>query len=324
MPDLPFLDSFDHYLTADINQKWTSAAGIAIVPGAGRRGTAAASVQGGGGYKTFNLEYSKLIVGAAVSSPATTIFSFYNTISGVNINLGSVGDGRLQVTGNDPTGGPFLGGVTKPFNNAAWYYMEMLATIDTAHITFEVHVNEENILSGAYSFLDPTRFHVGHVAWATVQIFGRGGGATTGFDDLYVDQDNFYGDVNIDVIRPDGPSGTMWVPNPNVANWNNVKDITPDYDVTTVSSANVNDLDQYTMQDIPLAADVKAIQGIASVKKDTAGLAAMKLQYGTIGAKFSDEFYPSEGTYLMCRDGRKDITNPADINNITFGPLRTK
>ena len=139
-------------------------------------------------------------------------------------------------------------------------------------------------------------------------------------DDVYVDVAEFYGDVNIDVIRPNGPSTSGWTPSPAVANWMNVDDITPDGDTSTVASTTVGDLDLYTMEAIPTGLVIKAIQGIASVKKDTAGLAALKLQYGSGGgALLSDEFYPSEGNYIMLRDGRKDITSVG-----LFGQIRTK
>jgi len=326
MPDLPFLDSFDHYLSADAYQKWTSVNGMTI-GAVGRRGTNGAILEGLGAFKTFDNEYGLIYCGAAVLGAGQSIFSLYNLISGVNITLQTVGDGRLKVSGTDPTvGGNFTIGASLPILSNAWHYIEMKASVSSAGVSVEIHINEEIVITGTYAYGNPNVLILsGHAAWATVQIFGAGGGLNTYMDDFYATTSGFYGDVNIDVIRPDGPATSNWIPNPNVANWNNVKDITPDGDATTVSSANVNDLDLYTMQDIPSTAVVKAIQGIASVKKDTAGLAALKLQYGSGGgAVFSVEYYPSELSYEMLRDGREDITDPTTINALVFGELRTK
>jgi hypothetical protein len=324
MPDLPFLDSFDHYLTVDGSQKWTTGNNIGI--GTGRRGTNGAQVSGIGIYKTFNYEYSTFYAGAAFKNVGNGLLRFYNTISNINIVLDAVGDGRLMLSGTDPTVGNFSpqlwSGVTPPILSDRWYYIEMMACVTPTTMSAIVRINEEVVITESVAFAGTIRSHCG---FATFNIGGRGQGVWTDVDDVYVDSDGFYGDVNIDVIRPDGPDVTTWIPSPAVANYLNVKDITPDGDATVVSSATIDNLDLYTMEDIPSNAIVKAIQGIASVKKDTAGLAALKLQYGESGDPlFSDEFYPSEISYIMLRDGRKDILTTAAINAIVFGPLRTK
>src|ERR1035437_9227288 len=308
MPDLPFLDSFDHYLTTDGSQKWTSGNIIGI--GTGRRGTNGAQISGVGISKTFNSEYSTLYAGAAFKNIGNAPFIFSNALSGVGIGLNAVGDGRLKLTGIDPTITNFSpqlwSGVTPPILSDRWYYIEMMVSITPTTASAIVRINEEVVITESVAFAGTMGTHCG---FATFSIQGLGGGAWTYVDDVYIDHDEFYGDVNRDLIRPDGPDTTAWVPSPSVANWLTVKDITPDGDATVVSSATVNDLDLYTMEDIPSNAIVKAIQGIASVKKDTAGLAALKVQYGeTTGSPlFSDAFYPSEISYIMLRDGRKDI-----------------
>ena len=330
MPDLPFLDSFDHYLTADGSQKWTS--GVGILAGGGRRGTNGAIIEDSGISKTFNNEYGTLYVGGAFKNPGNSLIKLSNTLSGIQVALNTVGDGRLKMTGGsthgDPTNGSWFppdmwNGVTPPILNDRWYYIEMKAESTGSGINVIVRINEEVVITESIVFIGTLYSHSG---WATLSIQGQGGGLTTNVDDVYVDADGFYGDVNIDVIHPDGPSSSMWIPSPAVANWLNVKDIITDGDATVVSSATANDLDLYTMEDIPSNAIVKAIQGIASVKKDTAGLAALKLQYGATGGSplFSNEFYPSELSYIMLRDGRKDILTAAAINALIFGPLRTK
>jgi hypothetical protein len=326
MPDLPFLDSFDHYLTADGVQKWSS--GVTISAGNGRRGTAGARVESSGISKTFNSEYAILYAGGAFKGPGNAVFKFANVLSNVSVSLMCASDGRLYTSGNDPTNNVWFPpqlwfGFTPPLLSDRWYYIEMKAEISGSGISVIVRINEEVVLTESVSFVGVLHTHA---SWATVNIQGRGGGASTYVDDVYVDAIGFYGDVNIDVIRPDGPATSMWIPSPLVANWLNVKDIAPDGNTTTVSSTLVNDLDLYTMEDIPSNAIVKAIQGIASVKKDTAGLASLKLQYGASGGGefFSDEFYPSETSYIMLRDGRKDILTPGAINGLIFGPKRIK
>jgi hypothetical protein len=295
--------------------------------GGGRRGTNGASVQATGIQKTFNAEYGTLYAGGAFKNPGNSIFNFYNLLSGLNVALAAVGDGRFKLIGSDPTNGlwfppPLWTAVTPPLLSNIWYYVEMMATTTGSGITVTVRINEQVVINASCSFVGTVTSHNG---WATFNIQGLGGGAATSVDDVYVNQNGFYGDVNIDVIHPNGPgSSTMWIPTPNVANWLDVKDITPDGDATTVSSALVNDLDLYSMEDIPANAIVKAIQGIGSVKKDTAGLASLMLQYSDVAPLFSSEFYPSETSYIMLRDGRTDILTASAINALVFGPKRIK
>src|ERR1035437_3795832 len=128
MPDLPFLDSFDHYLTTDSVQKWGT--GVNIGAGTGRRGTAGAVVEATGISKTFNGEDSTLYVGGAFKNPGNSPFKFTNALSGIRLEMHCVGDGRFVVGGTDPTDPswfqvwPFTG-VTPPILADRWYYLEM-------------------------------------------------------------------------------------------------------------------------------------------------------------------------------------------------------
>src|ERR1035437_3038911 len=325
MPDLPFLDSFDHYLTADSAQKWGT--GVNIGAGTGRRGTAGAVVEATGISKTVNGEYGTLYVGGAFKNPGNSPFRLTNALSGIRLEMHCVGDGRFVVAGSDPTDPswfpvwPFTG-VTPPILADRWYYLEMKAAVTPASYSVVFRINEEVVLTETHALVGTLH---SHAAWATFNIQGRGAGLVTNVDDVYVDDAAFFGDVNIDVIRPDGPVTSIWHPSPAGGNWQNVNDTTPDGDTSVVSSTTVGDLDLYSMEDITPGLTVKAIQGIASVKKDTAGLAALKLQYGSGGgALFSDEFFPSEAAYIMLRDGRKDIVTAADINALVFGQIRTQ
>ena len=324
MPDLPFLDSFDHYLTADGMQKWTT--GVNIGAGLGRRGTAGAVVAGTGISKTFDAEYGVLYAGGAFKCPGNSPFKFDNVLSRIELRMQCVGDGRFIVAGSDPTDPswfpvwPFTG-VTPPILNDRWYYLEMMAQVTPSSYSAILRINEEVVLNETHSLVGRIETHA---AWAQLSVQGRGGGVDTWVDDFYVDNAGFFGDVSIDVIRPNGPYTSQWTPNPTRDNWQNVNDLLPDGDETVVSSAHVNDLDLYTMEDIPSGLTVKAIQGIASVRKDHAGLAALKLQYGAAGsALLSDEFFPG-AEYTMIRDGRKDFTTASAINALTFGQIRTQ
>jgi hypothetical protein len=74
-----------------------------------------------------------------------------------------------------------------------------------------------------------------------------------------------------------------------------------------------------------IAGLVPQLKALVYKGADTAGLAALKLQYGSGGAAlFSDEFYPSEAAYIMLRDGRKDILTAGAINALVFGQKRTQ
>jgi hypothetical protein len=329
MGDMPFLDSFDHYNSAHSIEKWTSGNSIGI--GVGRRGTNAALVNGGGIFKTFDAEYPTLYVGGAFKNPQNQPFHLYNIITGVAVGMQTAGDGRLYMIGQDPTAGLFTAfsgsAATPPILGDRFYYLEMKAVIvpsNPTQITVQFRINEDIVLNDSHMCVGQIPQHYG---WATLNIQGAGGGTDTTVDDVYVNDTGYFGDINIDVMRPVGPSTSNWLPSPSGnANWFNVKDIVPDDDATTVSTVNTNDLDQYAMSSVPAGLNIVAIQGLASAKKGSAGTAAMKLRYNL--AELSGEFFPSEQSYIYARDGKTTLNGlsitSAALNALLFGQIRTQ
>lgn len=320
--DLPFLDSAQHYNSAQSIRKWFNAA--TVTAGAGRRGGAAITLTGTGIIKTFDSEYTTLYMGGAFKSPASP-FKVYNTLSGVSVQMHAIGDGRYYMVGVDPSA-PLVqnfGGndVTPPILGDRWYYLEMKAVCTSTTISVIFRINEQVVLTETYTLYGTV---TSHASWASVNIQGLGGGGSSTMCDFYVNNSGFYGDVNIDAIKPNAVgSSSMWTPSPAVANWNDVKEVIADDNTSTVSSLLPNDIDLYGMEDIPTGLVVKATQGLACVKKSDAGTATFKLQYGSGGgAVLSDEFFPSEIDYIYMRDGREIFVTSADVNGIEFGYKR--
>ena len=323
MPNVPYLDSVGHYQTPDLLQKWTFSQGVGVLIGGGRRGNNCLNGGNGAISKTFDGEYSTLCCGSASKHNTNgTPLSLSNSISGISCGMRQVGDGRFVMA----THVGFGTAVSPPILFDRWFYLEMKVVVTPTTISADFWINEKHVLSDGVSWPTPILHHVG---WSSFGIGFPGGGDDAQAGDIYVDAvDTPYGDVNIDALHPNGPtSNAAWVPSPTVANWINVSDIYPDGDTTTVASTVVNDLDLYTLEHVPAGIVIRALQGVASVKKDTAGLAALKLQYGSgDGALWSEEIYPSEGAYFMARDGRKDPALLALLaaNGMVFGQKRTQ
>jgi hypothetical protein len=89
-----------------------------------------------------------------------------------------------------------------------WYYLEMQAAITTGLLTVSARVNGVEILAWTWA----------HGNWtgkkfAAISNIPPGGGSTAVFDDLYVTDDEYLGDVRIGVLYPNAPGdATAWTP----------------------------------------------------------------------------------------------------------------
>src|SRR4051812_28556717 len=90
-----FIDSFDHYSTAQLLRKWTTGTGNIV---AGRTGNGL-QISGVGPMKTLNsVEQVTLTAGWAYKTTnfSNYIISFLNVINGIRVQLDHVGDGRFR------------------------------------------------------------------------------------------------------------------------------------------------------------------------------------------------------------------------------------
>lgn len=209
---LLFIDSFDHYKTADLLAKWTNGSGT-IVAGIGRCNTQGLRL---GGIEAVSkgvaFANARGIVGFAyrcdVQAATSAVFVTFNTAGGAgrHVYLARNADGSIEVWRSD--GAPVIIAVSAPdiLRLTQYYFIEFRLFVDNAAGEVEVKVNGATVIS----FTGDTFADV-----ATLAITGIGflsvGNTQSSFDDVYaLDEtgaapwNTFLGDCRVEALRPDG------------------------------------------------------------------------------------------------------------------------
>lgn len=273
---------------------------------------------------------------------AYKLVSFANSIvlleqrpASLSIILQQTGDGRVyvQLNAHNSIFHNSPNSVFR-FNLNQFYYIELLAQQTFAggivSVTYDVHVNENSILSGTLTATPgPATGYEG--TFSDVAFESQDGCI---LDDLTITDGEFLGDVAISALFPrlDGDT-IMWVPLVAGNHFVQVNEHNPDFDTTYVSSANVNDIDQYFLDlIIGFTGTIKGARLLLCVRKTDAGLASvqgvMKSGGGTTVLTGSD-FYASDTNYIYAwYSFRKSVFTGLDwtsieINAAQFGVKRT-
>ena len=274
-----FMDSFDHYATAQLGLKYTTVAGSFTVGAVGRNSTNGAlcpNTTGSGLLRKSITSAATIISGFAFSlsalPPSQDTIIFILSDAGteqVSIRV-ETGTGKLKVIG----AGTVRGTSTTALSLNTFYYIELKATIaNSGSVELRINGTSEVNVSG-----------VDTQTTANASADGVGlacqGNQTANyiFDDYYVCNglgtvnNDFLGDLRVQAIFPDGAGGnTQWTPSAN-ANWQNVDETTPNDDTDYNSDATVGDRDTYTYGNLsPATASIKAVQIMTYARKDDAG-----------------------------------------------------
>ena len=300
---LLFMDSFDHYVTADMLEKWTSqqASGEGATPqigaSSGRHSSGSFRVNvasplnnaRGGLIKTLTPSGVTAIIGVAVVPPTTSL------VGSQGIQLASIRDGSspqmsLRLN-NDLTlsavrgahNGTVLGTSTATLTASAFVYIEWKVLIDPSAGTVDVRVNGTSVLALT---AQNTR-NTGATQWTGVGLgvldsafnTWNGGFFNIDYDDLYVLDGSgsapcnaFLGDCRVDARFPTGAgSNTGWTPSTG-ANWQNVDDAAPNDDTDYNAAASTGLTDTFVVQDAAVpGATIFGVQHCLSMKKSDAG-----------------------------------------------------
>jgi hypothetical protein len=307
---LLFMDSFDHYVTADVTRKWTSyptpgtgdVSGIAAVGRHSSNGWKMAATAGGGSgatrplHKTLAPGDNTIVVGVAVT-PVTPLSQLFNTTEPNNngnaqaaclllVRNANADQCWVRVNSNGTIsvlrGTTVLGTSTAALSQGVATFIEILLTIHNTTGVVTIRFNGAVVLSltaqntraGAANAWD--EFRLGHIGAS---------GFTTEWDvdDLYVLDGSgaapwnaFLGDCRVDARYPTGAGATTgWAPSAG-ANWQCVDDPAPndDTDYTGASAAGVTDT--FVVQDAPVAgAAIYGVQACLAAKKTDAGAASI-------------------------------------------------
>lgn len=286
---LLFIDGFDHYVTADITKKWTSAGGSGTINTSGGR-------RSGGALNCINSSSS---VTKSVTATSSFVIGFaFNTsgapaLSRAIISLRDAGAAQCELNLNaDLTLSVMRNGVALTSGTSsstlaanAYYYIEWKVTIadSIAASSCKVRVNGVDWITVATG--QDTKNTANTTANQVIVGPVGSASATWLYDDLYIcDQsgstnNDFLGDCRIDTQFPNGDGATTnFTCSTGTTHYALVDETAPnttDY----VDSANVGDRDLYDYTNLTAlsSSTVYGVQVCAAVNKDDAGARSIAL-----------------------------------------------
>lgn len=287
---LLFIDSFDHYATADILTKYddvTNANANTQTIESGGRFTNRLKNTNSSNYQTKIIPVARqtLIAGRAFNIQGTiatnrTLIAFYDGASTLHTDVRFTTDNKIIVTRNATQ----LGSAINTTANT-WHYIELKVKIDDTVGTYEVRLNGVSIISGTgadtrnagNATADRVRFGPSVTNNATIAEW---------IDDVYICDDqgstnnDFLGDVRIEALFPTGNGNSSQLVGSDANSTDNyllVDESAPNSDTDYVESSTVTDKDTYVMGNLTsTAGSVYGIQIMPFAKKTDAGVRSIK------------------------------------------------
>jgi hypothetical protein len=250
-----FTDGFDDQLPYYSN-KYTSYDGSITASATGRTGNAA---RWNGGFATKSLasNESTLVAGFAfkyhVADTGIILKYIDNSTDQIYLNVNS--SSQVEVKHGDGTA---LGTSTTTVNDTSWTYIEFKATINNSSGSYYLKMNGVTEVSGTNADTQNS----GN-AYANKVSLGKSSGTNSfEFDDYYLDDANFLGNIKVYTMNPTADSSVAWTPNTGT-NYQCVDDSGSghDSDSTYVSVTAVNLKDLYGFSNLSLSSGT--IKGIA-------------------------------------------------------------
>jgi len=325
MSQLFHLDSGDHYDNASAYIKWFSSP---IMQTNGRTGKGWRS-----GSKAFAVG-NKVTVGFAHKRTvgpdftADPIIRLINVAATTNLDLFVAQDSRFRLVFS------YIGNraysawsPVTTFRDQWWSYIELKTeysvfggqSSSTHFVTFSLRLNEELILSGQLYI----ERNVADSDFTSMQ-FGGAFSVSQFYDDLYVTDDEFLGDVRVYVIRPNAEGDiNEWTSFTGGPNYLEVDDINPDFDSSYISTNVRQTISMVNMEDIILTGIIKGIQFNIVCMKDDAGTASFR-SYNKIGGSHIEELtdiYPAFANWLDKTIAYRKVPN--STNDFTISQVNS-
>lgn len=282
MPNtIHFLDSFDFYVTADIDKHWTIRQGGPTIVAAGRWGTNCMSTSPGDGvikqiaagetthYFGFNHKRATFV---AAGIPIAELRDTATNTCQVTLMIDPAG--KLAALRGTLAGGAYttLGTGTTIFTANVDRHISCKVVIDDTVGEFVVKVNgiTEINLSGVDTKT--------HATVATADRFGLNSQVFTAsethyFDDFWWNNYADFGDVRVEALFPSGAGATTNFTPSAGANWQCVDEVAENGDTDYVSSATPGDIDTYGFTNLtPTSGTIKAVGIHMMARKDDAGV----------------------------------------------------
>lgn len=333
---LRFFDSFDHYATADITQKWTSTtASPTISAGNGRRSTQAVSFPGNSASISKVIDaQSTWIVGfsfrtSLLPSSIGAIITFLD--GGTNqVDVRVLTDGTIRATRNGTT----LATSSNALATNTTYFMEVKVVINDTTGSIEVRVN-----GSSSGWINITGQDTKNTANATANSISLSGLSATGItlymDDVYIcdgsgsTNNDFLGDVRVDCYMPSGNGNSSQLTGSDGNSTDNyalVDEALQNGDTDYVQSATSGQKDTYAFSDMShTPASIFGTQLNMISKKDDSGTRSICSVVRSGGTDYDGDTQALGTTYSDYRQIRE--TDPAtsaawtrtNLNNAEFG-----
>lgn len=280
---LLYIDGFDwivnNSLTDNYQGRWTNTGGFPGSTGVDRitdtaSGTGAAVrleannnlthvIDGGPiatGYLGFRFRISSLTGGFVIVD-----FVEPSATSTLHLRLEISAGGNLLIRRGTST---ILGTGTATISTGVWNYLEMKWFIHDSTGTFELRINDDPTPDLDLSSQDTLNGGTAQVT--SIELNGNNNDCD--YDDLYIDDAAFHGDVYVETISADGVGSDADFTPFVGANWQEVDELPTDNDTTYNESSTVSDRDRFTHTDLPADTDVVlGVQVGIWTKKDVAG-----------------------------------------------------
>jgi hypothetical protein len=218
---------------------------------------------------------------------------------------------------------------TRVFYTGVWYYIELKVTIASGTSGL-VECRVDGVPYLSYSGVNTSA--TGN-AWLNQLGFPPYGSAVTQWvDDVYCCDtsgsvnNNYLGDIIVRALMPNGAgTNTQWTPNGQANNYQCVNEIGPDEDTSYISSQTADQIDTYTLADLPASAStVFAVQQTVRARKDDAGNRVIHgmLKSGSSYSEGPDIACPSSYAYfqrVIETDPAGGSWTPSSINALEAG-----
>jgi len=272
MADLEFLDSFGHYDTATLYQKYNGPANGAVTAGVGRFGVQGLQPGLQGPRRTFKRNLDTIYCGAAFQLNVLldrVLFIFLdNNTPHATISVRP--DGRISILG---PGNTEVAVSTAALVTGTFYYIEANLIVANSGGFVEVRVNEVSVVTYTGDTQGASN------AFATNIQIGQGASSAPAYiSDFYVHTTRYLGDIKVRYIKPNG-NGTNrdFSLSTGTDDFAVLDDVPPNGDTDYAYSETVNDKISCAMEDVDLLGGTcEGIQVLANVRKDEANVRKIK------------------------------------------------
>lgn len=334
---LRFIDSFDHYASADILQKWSTTAGgtAPTIVASGRRSTSCLRISGAvssGIIKTFDSQ-ATWVIGCAMNisvAPGVAIQLITCMDAGTeHLRLRLNTDGTISVLRGGST---VLSTSVTPVTFGSFFYLEWKFTINDTTGSYDVRFNGASITSGTGA---DTRNGANSTA---NQIQFRGASTPGGnydIDDVYIcdgtgsANNDFLGDVRVDCYMPSGNGNSSQLTGSDgnsTDNYQLVDEVSQNGDTDYVYSATVNQKDTYAYTDMShTPTSIFGLQINMTAKKDDSGTRSIAAVTRSGGTDTDGTSQALSTSYICYREVSEVDPNTAaawtrtNLNNAEFG-----